>query len=145
VIKQPINSIIGGASLWPMTAPHRTKADYKALAEFLRYIGRPEVDATWAENTGYVPVTLAGAVLMQKQGWFENNPGTDLPIKQLTRGKVTPNSRGIRLGRLPELRNIISEEFEKALQGGMTAQQVMDNAVERGNQVLRQFQRSVRA
>jgi sn-glycerol 3-phosphate transport system substrate-binding protein len=145
VIKQPINSIIGGASLWPMTAPHRTVADYKALAEFLRYIGRPEVDATWAETTGYVPVTLAGAALMQQQGWFEKNPGTDLPIKQLTRGKVTSNSRGIRLGRLPEIRNIISEEFEKALQGGMTAQQVMDNSVERGNQVLRQFQRSVRA
>jgi len=145
IIKQPINSIIGGASLWPMTAPNRTPADYKALAEFLRYLARPEVDATWAENTGYVPVTLAGAALMRQQGWFEKNPGTDLPIKQLTRGKVTPNSRGIRLGRLPEIRNIISEEFEKALQGGMSAQQVMDNSVERGNQVLRQFQRSVRA
>ncbi len=145
IIKQPINSIIGGASLWPMTAPNRTAADYKALAEFLRYIGRPEVDATWAENTGYVPVTLAGAALMQQQGYFEKNPGTDLPIKQLTRGKVTPNSRGIRLGRLPEIRNIISEEFEKALQGGISAQQVMDNATERGNQVLRQFQKSVRA
>jgi len=145
IVRQPINSIIGGASLWPMTAPHRTEADYKALAEFLRYLAKPQVDATWAENTGYVPVTLAGAALMQQQGWFDKNPGTDLPIKQLTRGKVTPNSRGIRLGRLPEIRNIISEEFEKALQGGMSAQQVMDNSVERGNQVLRQFQRSVRA
>ncbi len=145
IIAQPINSIIGGASLWPMTAPHRTAAEYKALAGFLRYIGRPEVDAGWAEATGYVPVTLAGAALMRQQGWFQKNPGTDLPIKQLTRGKVTPNSRGIRLGRLPEIRNIISEEFERALQGGVTAQQVMDNSVERGNAVLRQFQRSVRA
>lgn len=145
IIKQPINSIIGGASLWPMTAPNRTAAEYKALAEFLRYIGKPEVDATWAENTGYVPVTLAGAALMQQQGWFDKNPGTDLPIKQLTRGNVTANSRGIRLGRLPEIRNIISEEFERALQGGVSAQQVMDNSVERGNQVLRQFQKSVRA
>jgi sn-glycerol 3-phosphate transport system substrate-binding protein len=145
IIKQPINSIIGGASLWPMTAPHRTAADYKGLAEFLRYLAKPEVDAGWAEATGYVPVTLAGAALMKQQGWFEKNPGTDLPIQQLTRGKVTANSRGIRLGRLPEIRNIISEEFEKALQGGMTAQQVMDNSVERGNRVLRQFQRSVKA
>ena len=141
----PINSIIGGASLWPMTTPNRPDAEYKALAEFLKYIGTPEIDATWAENTGYVPVTLAGAALMQQRGWFEKNRGTDLPIKQLTRGKVTANSRGIRLGRLPEIRNIISEEFEKALQGGISAQQVMDNSVERGNQVLRQFQRSVRA
>ncbi len=145
VTKDPINSIIGGASLWPMTTPKRTAAEYKAVAEFLQFIGKPEIDATWAENTGYVPVTLAGADEMQKQGWFTKNPGTDLPIRQLTRGKVTDNSRGIRLGRLPEIRNIISEEFEKALQGGVTAQQAMDNAAERGNQVLRQFQKAVKA
>ena len=30
IIKQPINSIIGGASLWAMTAPNRTAAEYKA-------------------------------------------------------------------------------------------------------------------
>ncbi len=145
VNKDPINSIIGGASLWPMTAPSRTEAEYKAVATFLAFIGQPQNDATWAENTGYVPVTLAGYQEMQKAGWFEQNPGTDIPIKQLTRGQVTNNSRGIRLGRLPEIRNIISEEFEKALQGQQNAQQVMDNAVERGTKVLRQFERSVRA
>jgi len=145
VIKQPINSIIGGASLWAMTAPNRSKAEYKALAMFLQYIGKPEVDATWAENTGYVPVTLAGAAEMKKQGFFDKHPGTELPIQQLERGHVTANSRGIRLGRLPEIRNIISEEFEKALQGGMTAQQVMDNSVQRGNEVIKQFARSVKA
>ena len=69
---------------------------------------------------------------MKLQDYFTKNPGAYLPIQQLERGRVTPNSRGVRLGRLPEIRNIISEEFEKALQGGVTAQQVMDNAAERG-------------
>ena len=32
IIKTPLNSIIGGASLWPMTAPGRTPAEYKAVA-----------------------------------------------------------------------------------------------------------------
>lgn len=145
IAKEPINSIIGGASLWPMTAPNRSAAEYKALGQFLEYLGQPQIDATWAENTGYVPVTTAGAEEMKKQGWFEKNPGTDLPIRQLERGHVTNNSRGIRLGRLPEIRNIISEEFEKALQGGVSAQQVMDNAAERGNQVLRQFEKAAKA
>lgn len=145
IIKQPINSIIGGASLWAMTAPNRTAAEYKGLALFLKYIGQSKVDSTWAEATGYVPVTLAGAKEMQTSGFFDKTPGTQLPVQQLERGHVTANSRGIRLGRLPEIRNIISEEFEKALQGGMTAQQVMDNATERGNTVLKQFARSVKA
>jgi sn-glycerol 3-phosphate transport system substrate-binding protein len=64
---------------------------------------------------------------------------------QLTRGTVTDNSRGLRLGRLPEIRNIIQEELEKALQGGQTALQAMDAAVDRGNKVLRAFEKSVKA
>ena len=39
VIAKPINSIIGGASLWAMTAPHRSEAEYKAVAQFFAYMG----------------------------------------------------------------------------------------------------------
>jgi sn-glycerol 3-phosphate transport system substrate-binding protein len=45
---------------------------------------------------------------------------------------------------LPEIRNIIQEELEKALAGEQGAQAAMDSAVTRGNRVLREFQRSVR-
>lgn len=145
IIKSPLNSIIGGASLWTMSAPNRTPAEYKAVALFLQFLGKPENDAYWHQHTGYVPVTLAGYELSQKQGFYQQNVGADLPVKQLTRGTVTPNSKGLRLGRLPEIRNIIYEEMEKALQGGQTAQQAMDTSVERGNKVLREFQKSVKA
>jgi len=57
---------------------------------------------------------------------------------------VTPNSRGLRLGRLAELRNILYEEMEKALQGQQDARQALDIGVQRSNRVLRDFQRSVR-
>ncbi|MBV9736436.1 MAG: extracellular solute-binding protein, partial [Acidisphaera sp.] len=139
----PINSIIGGASLWAMTTPSRTPAEYKATAEFLRFIGTPDEAAEWHQVTGYLPVTTAAYELSRKQGFYDKNPGADLPIRQLTRGHVTDNSRGFRLGRMPEIRNIIEEEMERALQGGQTAQAAMDNSVERGNRVLREFQRSV--
>jgi sn-glycerol 3-phosphate transport system substrate-binding protein len=145
IIKAPMNSIIGGASLWTMTAPNRTPAEYKAIAEFLKYIGKSDVDATWAQNTGYVPVTFAGYELSKQQGYYSKNIGADIPVEQLARGKVTPNTRGLRLGRLPEIRNIIQEELEKALQGEQTAQQAMDTAVARGNKVLKEFARSVKA
>jgi sn-glycerol 3-phosphate transport system substrate-binding protein len=145
IIAKPENSIIGGASLWVMTAPNRTADEYKAVAAFLRYIGKPEVDATWAQNTGYVPVTLAGYELTRQQGFYAKNVGADIPVEQLARGKLTPNTRGLRLGRLPEIRNIIQEELEKALQGGQTAQQALDVSVTRGNKVLRDFEKSVKA
>jgi len=144
IIKSPLNSIIGGASLWTMTAPNRTAAEYKAVATFLQFLGKPENDAYWHQHTGYVAVTLAGFELTQKQGYYEKNKYADLPVRQLTRGTVTNNSRGLRLGRLPEIRNIIYEEMEKAFQGSQNGQQAMDNAASRGNKVLREFQKSVK-
>lgn len=142
--KKPLNSIIGGASLWPMTAPKRTAAEYKGVAEFLKFMSRPDNDALWHQHTGYVPVTLAGYEESKKQGYYKENPGADVAIIQLTRGTPTKNSMGFRLGRMAELRNIQYEEMEKAFQGQQTAQQTMDNAVTRGNKVLRQFQASVK-
>jgi sn-glycerol 3-phosphate transport system substrate-binding protein len=51
---------------------------------------------------------------------------------------------GFRLGNLPEIRNIIEEEVETAFQGQQSAQQALDNAVERGDVVLRAFERTYR-
>jgi sn-glycerol 3-phosphate transport system substrate-binding protein len=50
----------------------------------------------------------------------------------------------LRLGNMPEIRNIIQEEIEKAFQGQQTAQQALDSAVQRGNVVLRNFERANR-
>jgi len=45
---------------------------------------------------------------------------------------------------MPEIRVIIQEEMEKAFQGQETAKQAVDNAVQRGNAVLRNFERANR-
>jgi sn-glycerol 3-phosphate transport system substrate-binding protein len=143
--KEPLNSVIGGASLWTMTAPNRTAEEYKGVATFLKYIAEPAQDAAWHQRTGYVPVTTAGYELSKTEGFYERNPGADVPILELARGHVTPNSKGFRLGRMPEIRNIIYEEVEKALQGQQTGKQAMDSAVARGNRVLREFERANKA
>lgn len=143
IIAAPNNAIIGGASLWCMTAPGRTPMEYAAVAKFVAFLATPENAAAWHQDTGYVSVTQAGYELSKQQGYYDKNPGADLPYKELTRGTVTDNSRGLRLGRLPEIRDIMQEELEKALQGKQTAQMAMDNSVTRGNVILRQFQKSV--
>ncbi len=143
LITSPNNTVIGGAALWVMTAPSRTKAEYQAVAALFRFLARPENDADWSRNTGYVPVTLDGYNALRAQEFFARNPAAEVPIQELNRGQMTPNSKGFRLGRMPEIRNIIQEEIEKALQGGQSAQAALDAAVERGDKVLRQFQRSL--
>jgi sn-glycerol 3-phosphate transport system substrate-binding protein len=141
----PKNSIIGGASFWVMTSPTRKPEEYKAVAEFFRYISQPEVVAKWHTDTGFLPVTIAGYEKVKAAGFYQQNPGTDIPYLQLTRTQPSENSRGLRLGNMPEIRNIIQEELEKAFQGQQSAQQALDNAVQRGNVVLRNFERANRS
>jgi sn-glycerol 3-phosphate transport system substrate-binding protein len=140
----PLNSIIGGASFWAMTAPGRTDEEYRAVAEFFRYISSKEVMRWWHTTSGYLPIIFGIYEELEAEGFYEENPGIDIPYLQLTRAEPTENSRGLRLGNMPEIRNIIQEEVELALQGQQSAQQALDNAVQRGNAVLRAFERANR-
>ena len=99
------------------------------MAQFLHFLAEPTQDFEWSRATGYVPITHAGYDLAKQQGFFDQNPGTELPVRQLTRGEVTDNSRGFHLGRMPEIRTIIEEECEQALAGKQGAKQALDTAV----------------
>jgi sn-glycerol 3-phosphate transport system substrate-binding protein len=138
----PKNSILGGASFWVLKSPNRKPEEYKGIALFFNYINKPEVAAKWSMDTGYVPVTTAAFEIIKKSGYYDKNPGADIAYLQMTRTEPTDNSKGLRLGNMPEIRNIMQEELEKALQGQQNAQQALDAAVERGNVVLRNFERT---
>lgn len=71
IIARPINSIIGGASLWAMTAPNRSAAEYRGVAKFFAFLGLPTNDAGFSQATGYVPVTHAGYQQDVASGYYE--------------------------------------------------------------------------
>ncbi|HVL71349.1 MAG TPA: extracellular solute-binding protein [Beijerinckiaceae bacterium] len=142
IIKEPKNSIVGGASLWVFNSPKRTEEEFRGIAQFLDFLAQPERLARFAMTTGFLPATNAAWEVMKKQDFFSKNPGRDIPIEQLTRGTPTENSAGYRFGRWTEIRDFYHEEVERALQGQQTAQQALDNAVRRGNEALRQFERT---
>jgi sn-glycerol 3-phosphate transport system substrate-binding protein len=48
----------------------------------------------------------------------------------------------LRLGSFTLIRDAIEDELEQAIAGKKTAQQTLDAAVERGNRLLRQFERA---
>ena len=137
VADAPQNSIIGGATLWVLSG-HEAE-EYKGVAKFMTYLASPEVQAWWHQETGYVPITTAAYELGQEQGFYAENPGTDTAIQQLSLNTPTPNSRGIRFGNFVQVRDVINEELEALWAGDQTAQEALDNAVERGNELLRRF------
>jgi len=146
----PFNSIIGGAAFWAMNrGPNATRSadENRGIAEFYGFIAQPRIAAAWHTETGFLPVTRTAFEQVRATGFYTQNPGADIPIQQLLRGggQMTGNTRGIRLGGFVEIRTIMQEEMERALQGQQTAQAAMDNSVTRGNVVLRNFERANRA
>jgi sn-glycerol 3-phosphate transport system substrate-binding protein len=136
----PQNSIIGGATLWVLR--DRPRAEYKGVAKFFGYLSKPEVQAAWHQNTGYLPITRAAFDLTRAQGFYDRNPGTAISIEQITLKPPTDNSRGVRLGSFALIRVVIEDELEQAFAGKKSARDALDSAVMRGNRLLRQFEQA---
>ena len=136
----PQNTIIGGATLWVLR--DRPAAEYKGVAKFFGFLSKPEIQAAWHQNTGYLPVTRAAFDLTRAQGFYDRNPGTAISIEQITLKPPTEISKGVRLGSFVLIRDVIEDELEQAFRGKKSAQAALDAAVERGNRLLRQFERA---
>jgi len=134
----PQNSIIGGASLWVMTG--RKPEEYKGVARFLAFLSRTEIQVQWHTGTGYVPITLASYEATRVSGFYDRDPGAALAVKQLTNKPPTENSKGLRFGNFVQGREVIEEELEAVFAGKKTAQAALNDAVRRGNEVLRRFE-----
>ena len=134
----PQNSIIGGASLWVMGG--KKLEEYNGVAKFFTFLSQTQLQVQLHEQTGYLPITKAAYAAVKESGFYNENPGREIPVIQMTSKPPTENSRGLRLGNLVQIRDVIAEELEGAFAGKESAQEALDNAVKRGNATLRQFE-----
>ncbi len=137
----PQNSIIGGASLWVMGG--KKAEEYKGVAKFFTFLSDTDRQIAIHKASGYLPITKAAYLKAKESGYYKENPILEVPLLELTNKEPTENSRGLRFGNMVQLRDMWSEEIEAALAGKKTAKQALDDAVTRGNTMLRQFERTV--
>ena len=136
----PQNSIIGGASLWVMGG--RKPDEYKGVAKFFAFLSDTDRQARIHQQSGYLPITRAAYEKTKASGFYDKTPSLEVPLLELTNKEPTENSRGLRLGNMVQLRDVWAEEIEQALNGQKPPQAALDAAVQRGNQMLRQFERT---
>ncbi len=132
----PQNTIPGGASLWVMGG--KSDEVYKGVAAFFNYLSQTEVQQYLHEQSGYLPVTMAAYEASKSSGFYEKNPAREVPITQMMGKAPTENSKGVRAPNLPQIRDILNEEFEKMLAGQQDAAATMKAAVERGNAAIKE-------
>ena len=131
---QPAGVVPNEARLWVLAG--RSKAEYTGVARFFAYLLRPEVQAEWHQQTGYLPATEAGAELTRKTGFYASHPGADVAVSELPRSPAA----GVKLARFAPatyIRSIVNEELEAAWMGRKAPKDAVDAAVERGNRLLK--------
>src|SRR6476659_1373368 len=137
----PQNSIIGGASLWVMGG--KSAQEYKGVAKFFTFLSDTDRQVELHKKSGYLPITKAAYEKTKASGYYKEFPYLETPLLELTNKEPTENSRGLRFGNMVQLRDVWAEEIEAALAGNKPAKQALDDAVARGNAMLRQFERQV--
>lgn len=138
-MKDPQNSIIGGASLWVLKG--HPKAEYQGVADFLAFMGNEDMQILWHMETGYLPITKPAYNKLKADGYYDKQPYQEVGILQLMRKDPNENSRGIRLGSFSQIRDVMNEELEMLWQGKKDAKKALDDAVSRSNELLVQFEK----
>ena len=133
---RPQNTTPGGASLWVFGG--KSDEEYKGIAEFFNFLSQTEIQSRLHQVSGYLPVTMEAYNATKESGFYEKNPGRETPIQQMMGKEPTENSKGVRLVNLPQVRDIMNEEFEAMLAGQQDAKAALDKAVERGNAAIQQ-------
>ena len=130
------NAVVGGGTLWVMKG--QKAADYKGVAQFLKFISDPHQQMWWSVTTGYVPITQTAIKNLEAGYHFKKNPEQWTALSQLS-GTPTANSRGHRLGNMAQVRDAIEPELENIFAGKKTAKEGLDAAVAKGNDILKEF------
>ncbi|HEX9652158.1 MAG TPA: extracellular solute-binding protein, partial [bacterium] len=99
---------------------------------FLRWILRPEVQAFWAMQSGYLPVRHAALQVPEFQAYLERN----LPFKayveqmEISQSPTPIDYHGLRITRL------MAEAIEKSTIGNVSPKAALDQAAQKCNELL---------
>ena len=135
----PQNSIIGGASVWVMGG--KKPDEYKGVAKFLAFLSQPEIQMEW-HTDDRLRADHAGGLRDD-----EASPASTTRIRApSSRSSSSPTSRRPRTPRACASATscrgatVIEEELENVFSGKKEAKTALDDAVKRGNEILRQFE-----
>jgi sn-glycerol 3-phosphate transport system substrate-binding protein len=130
-------SIIGGATLWVMKG--KPSPENRGTALFLKFISDTNQQMWWHVTTGYLAISNSAVKNLEVGYHFKRNPDQFTAFAELTKGKATANSQGLRLGNFVQIRDVIEGEMENIFAGKKTTKQGLDDAVAKGNELLKEF------
>ena len=136
--------IIGGAALWLIDSGD--EETNLAAWEFMKFMSEEEQQITWHTGTGYFPVRSALQENETMIEFWEENPNFLTAIEQLADTRTTledgstnyPVLGGL-AGPFPAIRQLVVDAYSRVLDDGLSPQEALDEAAERANQELADY------
>ena len=128
----PKNTLADGASLW--IANGLKPAETKGVAKFVNYILGPEVQINLTLAGGFLPITPVARAAASSKLLNADLAGLRVAYAQLHGRTALPS---VRPAQIEMVRNIVDEELEAVWANKKPAKEALDNAVLRGNAILR--------
>ncbi|MBX2830806.1 MAG: extracellular solute-binding protein [Rhodospirillales bacterium] len=132
----PKSTFIGGAALFAFSG--HDSAEDAGVAEFFKFLTKPETQYYWHKETGYVPITNAAYDLAKKDGYYNESPDAEVGIQQLSE-EGAEWTKGYRLGFYVQIREVIYREVDKILNGEETVDAAFATIEEEANGLLKRF------
>lgn len=136
--------IIGGAALWLLDSGD--DATNQAAWQFMKFMSEEAQQVTWHTGTGYFPVRSGLDGNEDLQAFWSENPNFLTAIEQLAATNTTMEDGSVNYpvlgglaGPFPAIRQFIVEAYSRVLDDGLTAQEALDEAAERANQELSDY------
>lgn len=132
------NSVIGGGSLW--VPKGQSTAQLQAVWEFLKYLAQTDVAVQWHKGTGYFPTVNSAVQELLNEGWFSKDQNYLTAFLQVLSGRRdTPAATGVRLGPFVQIRELERTAIEKAVSGALSPKAALDEAAQKANSLLKQY------
>ncbi len=93
---------IGGASLW--IGNDKSRAVQNGAWDFIKFLMRPDVQAQWQVETGYLAVNTKSQQMAVLRHYYRRHPEARIPGEQLAATKPNQNNSGIYLSNMNQER-----------------------------------------
>ena len=134
-------AVLGGAAIWIMN--DRPAGEQRGAWEFLKYATLPQVQAQWHFDTGYFPVRSSAWDIEPAATLHRDFPQFSVARDQVLRSPRSNVTAGAVVGPFTQVRDTISEAFERVLVGGETPSEALSRAREDADRAIERYNRSV--
>jgi sn-glycerol 3-phosphate transport system substrate-binding protein len=129
--------LVSGGALYMV---NKSKPEQQAAAwEFVKYLDDPAQQATWAIDTGYIPIRKTAAATAQMQDYWTKNPAYKVAYDQLLSGPNTVATSGSVIGNYVGVRNAVRDAENSMFLQGNNPNAALKQAASNANSAMSEY------